>query len=218
MTPSPRQIAPSTATAPSGRAMVRDVGAGPACRPGSTSARRSTSRSAWPSEVGEHDELPDEDRRWLERARAALPDRVRPAIDYELCIFGAGPDRRPPRGRRTRPAFVGPAPADAGARLRRRRARRPAARPGARGRDRRPRSTATGPRSTPSSPAWPEHKHGWLSRHPRATRTRSSARSRTCMEAWLPLYQEIEPRVAHDHRARRRRSAPATAPRSARRT
>ena len=42
------------------------------------------------SDVGEHDELPAEDRHWLERARAALPDSVRPAVDSELGIFGTG--------------------------------------------------------------------------------------------------------------------------------
>ncbi len=41
-------------------------------------------------EVGEHDELPDEDRTWLERSRAALPERVRPTVDDELTIFAAG--------------------------------------------------------------------------------------------------------------------------------
>jgi DNA-binding transcriptional ArsR family regulator len=41
-------------------------------------------------EVGEHDELPEEDRTWLEQARASLPERVRTTVDDELTIFAAG--------------------------------------------------------------------------------------------------------------------------------
>jgi DNA-binding transcriptional ArsR family regulator len=41
-------------------------------------------------EVGEHDELPEEDRTWLERSRAALPERVRSTVEDELTIFAAG--------------------------------------------------------------------------------------------------------------------------------
>jgi DNA-binding transcriptional ArsR family regulator len=41
-------------------------------------------------EVGEHDELPEEDRTWLERSRAALPERVRVTVEDELTIFAAG--------------------------------------------------------------------------------------------------------------------------------
>jgi DNA-binding transcriptional ArsR family regulator len=40
-------------------------------------------------EVGEQDELPADDRAWLDRSRGALPARD-PAMDDELCIFGAG--------------------------------------------------------------------------------------------------------------------------------
>ena len=90
MTPSPRQITPATATTPSGRAMVRDVGAGNAL-PARFDVRTAFDFAiSTTSDVGEHDELPAEDRKWLERARAALPDRVRPAVDSELGIFGTG--------------------------------------------------------------------------------------------------------------------------------
>ena len=90
MTPSPRQTQPAAPTTERGRAMVRDVGAG------STLPARFDVRTAYDfaislaQEVGEHDELPSEDRRWLERARAALPESVRPAVDSELAIFGSG--------------------------------------------------------------------------------------------------------------------------------
>ena len=90
MPPSPRQITPATATTPSGRAMVRDVGAGNALTPMISATEYFDFAISMTSDVGEHDELPAEDRKWLERARAALPDRVRPAVDAELCIFGTG--------------------------------------------------------------------------------------------------------------------------------
>ncbi len=41
-------------------------------------------------EVGEHDELPAEDRTWLDQARGSLPERVRATVEDELCIFAAG--------------------------------------------------------------------------------------------------------------------------------
>ncbi len=70
----------------------------------------------------------------------------------------------------------------------------PSGTPPVRRRSRR-RSTATGRRSTRSSGPWPEHKHGWLSR----ILGDSEAITEEVTElltAWLPLYQEIEPRVA----------------------
>ena len=165
MTPSPRQITPASTTTPSGRAMVRDVGAG------NTLPARFDVRTAFDfaismtSDVGEHDELPAEDRKWLERARAALPDRVRPAVDAELCIFGTGlivdrPDvtdatafvellRQTP-GREFAHAVLG---------------------------------------------SWPEHKHGWLSRI-LGDSDEITEEVTELLTAWLPLYQEIEPKVA----------------------
>src|SRR5512146_76626 len=84
-TRTPRQSLPTT-----GRAMLRDVGSG------ATWATSFDVRTAFDfavslaREVGEQDELPDQDRRWLERSRSALPEALRPLIDDELTIFGAG--------------------------------------------------------------------------------------------------------------------------------
>ena len=142
--------------------MVRDVGAG------STLPARFDVRTAYDfaislaQEVGEHDELRSEDRRWLERARAALPERVRPAVDSELAIFGSGliVDRpeitdahllvdllpRPPGDE-----FVARSSPISSA-------------------DARPRgeiaAALDGDRTAIDAvlACWPEHKHGWLSR------------------------------------------------------
>ena len=78
MTPSPRQITPATATTPSGRAMVRDVGAGNAL-PARFDVRTAFDFAiSTTSDVGEHDELPAEDRK-LARAGARGPPRPRAA-------------------------------------------------------------------------------------------------------------------------------------------
>jgi DNA-binding transcriptional ArsR family regulator len=79
----------SSSSNPTGRAMVRDTGGGTGL-PAQLDVRTAFDFAvSLASEVGEHDELPSEDRRWLEKARASLPDTVRPAIDDELCIHGA---------------------------------------------------------------------------------------------------------------------------------
>jgi DNA-binding transcriptional ArsR family regulator len=89
MSPTPRSTS-TTNAATGGRAMIRDLGAS-AGMPASFDVRTAFDFAvSLASEVGQHDELPSEDRRWLEKARAALPDRVRPAIDDETCIMGAG--------------------------------------------------------------------------------------------------------------------------------
>ena len=88
MSPSSRSSTPSTAGA--GRTMIRDLGAG-AGLPAAFDVRTAFDFAvSLASEVGQHDELPSEDRRWLEKARAALPESVRPAVDDETCIMGAG--------------------------------------------------------------------------------------------------------------------------------
>jgi hypothetical protein len=87
MPPTARSTGPA---ASAGRAMLRDV-----CS-GATWAISFDIRTAFDfavslaREVGEQDELPAEDRRWLERSRAALPEAMRSMIDDELSIFGAG--------------------------------------------------------------------------------------------------------------------------------
>ena len=194
MTPSPRQITPASADH---RAWPRH---GPrrrrgqrACRPASTSGRRSTSRSASTSDVGEHDELPAEDRT-LARAGARGPPRPRAAGRRRRAgIFGTGADRRPPRRHRRRRVRRAAA-ADARARVRPRGPRRLAARPRPRGGDRRrARRRPDGDRRA-SLGAWPEHKHGWLSRI-LGDSDEITEEVTELLTAWLPLYQEIEPRV-----------------------
>ena len=82
----PSRLAP---VAPA-RAMLRTVGGG------TSLATTFDVRSAFDfsvslaAEVGEHDELPEADRLWLERSRAALPASLRTPERSELCIFGAG--------------------------------------------------------------------------------------------------------------------------------
>ena len=172
--------------------MVRDVGAG------STLPARFDVRTAYDfaisltSDVGEHDELPAEDRRWLERARAALPDSVRPAVDSELAIFGSGliVDRpeisdaasfvgllQDTTGREFVGAVLADQMRDSG-----HEAEIAAALDG----DRAAIDAVLG--------SWPEHKHGWLSRI-LSDSDELVGEVAELMAAWLPLYLEIEPKV-----------------------
>jgi DNA-binding transcriptional ArsR family regulator len=173
--------------------MVRDVGAG------TSLPTRFDVRTAFDfaisltSDVGEHDELPTEDRRWLEKARAALPERVRPAVDSELCIFGTGliVDRpevsdaaaflallRATTGREFATAVLADQLRDPS-----REAEIAAALDG----DREAVAAVLG--------SWPEHKHGWLSRI-LGDNVAITEEVTDLLAAWLPLYQEIEPKVA----------------------
>ena len=178
-----------------GRAMVRDVGAG------DSSPARFDVRTAYDfaislsSDAGDHDELPAEDRRWLERARAALPrpPALRP-IDEELCIFGTRADRRPARRHRRR-RRSSTCSSDAGQDVRRTPSSPTPAGPDAPRPRSRPPWTATGRRSTRIVGAWPEQQA-------RLAVAGSSSDSDALAEerdrrsdAWLPLYQEMEPRV-----------------------
>ncbi|HEY3336616.1 MAG TPA: metalloregulator ArsR/SmtB family transcription factor [Candidatus Limnocylindrales bacterium] len=174
----------SATRAPAGRAMVRDAGSG-ASLPATFDVRTAFDFAiSLASEVGEHDELPEDDRRWLERSRAALPERVRSAIGDEMCIFGAAlvvdrPDVRDAadfvkllRGTSGK-AFANAVLAE-----------------------RRLAAALDGDRAAIDSvlAAWPEHKQGWLSR---LLEDADSVLGEVAelMEAWLPLYQEIEPKV-----------------------
>jgi DNA-binding transcriptional ArsR family regulator len=189
MSPSPRSKTP---IAPGARAMVRDVGSG-ASLPASFDVRTAYDFAiSLASEVGEHDELPAEDRRWLERARAALPESVRPAIDDEMCIFGAGlvvdrPDVTDARSvvellhRTTGQEFATAVLAD--------NLRDPA-------RQTEVAAALDGDRAAIDSllAAWPEHKQGWLSRL-LGDSDALVGEVAALMDAWLPLYLEVEPRV-----------------------
>ena len=189
MSPSARSTAH---VVPSGRAMVRDVGSG-ASLPASIDVRTAFDFAvSLASEVGEHDELPAEDRRWLERARAALPESVRPAIDDEMCIFGAGLIVNRPEVRdatsfvdllhhTTGQEFTTAVLAD--------NLRDPA-------REAEVAAALDGDRAAIDAllAAWPEHKQGWLSRL-LVDANALVGEVAALMDAWLPLYQEIEPRV-----------------------
>jgi DNA-binding transcriptional ArsR family regulator len=189
MAPSSRTS--SSRTAPS-RAMVRDIGSG-ASLPASFDVRTAFDFAvSLASEVGEHDELPAEDRRWLERARAALPASVRPAIDDEMCIYGAGlvVDRPDITGaadfvallhETTGAAFASAVLADS--------LRDPA-------RQAEVAAALDGDRASVDAllAAWPEHKRGWLGRL-LVDADALLGDVVALMDAWLPLYQEVEPRV-----------------------
>jgi DNA-binding transcriptional ArsR family regulator len=172
--------------------MVRDVGSG-ATLPASFDVRTAYDFSvSLASEVGEHDELPAEDRRWLERARAALPERVRRTLDDEMCIFGAGllvahPDATDAAsfvnllGNTTGSDFATAVFCD--------NLRDPA-------RQAEVTAALDGDRGAIDSllTAWPDDKQGWLNRL--VGDADSVAREvADLMAEWLPLYQEVEPRV-----------------------
>jgi DNA-binding transcriptional ArsR family regulator len=204
MSPSPR----STRTAATPRAMVRDVGAG-ATMPVTWDVRTAYDFAiSLATEVGEHDELPSEDRRWLERARASLPPSVRPAIDDEFCVFGAGLILDRPEvtdaasfvrllDETAGDDFANTVLADS--------VRDPA-------RQTEVHAALEGDRAATASllAAWPEQKHGWLLRviHDSDTLVGDV---RALMHAWLPLYQEVEERVRaiieRDAAIRRREAA-----------
>ena len=182
----------ATPAAPSGRAMLRDFGAG------LTLPIRFDVRTAYDfaislaTEAGEDEELPADDRAWLDRSRAALPERLRTAIDAEMCIFGS--------------SLIVDAPqvTDAASFLELLRAT-----PG------RAFTTAVladqlrdpihqaeieaaldGDRAAIDGvlASWPDHKQGWLGRLLGDADT-LVGEVVELMTAWLPLYQEIEPRV-----------------------
>lgn len=183
---------PNSPIAPTGRAMLRDVGAG------ATWAVAFDVRTAYDftvslaREVGEFDELPAEDRRWLQRSREALPQSMSALIENELAIFGAGllidhPEVNDAAGfvellRHTSGTeFAGVVFAD--------QLRDPEHRDEVL-------AALDGDAAARASllTGWPEHKQDWIDRllsDPDAV----MGELVTLMATWLPLYQEIEPRV-----------------------
>lgn len=177
---------------PNGRAMLRDVGSGASWAISFDVRTAFDFAVSLAREVGEQDELPDEDRRWLERSRAALPEALRPLIDDEVTIFGAGllidrPDVTDAAGflgllRETSgAAFASIIFAD--------QLRDPT----------RHDEVAAALDGDPAARAsllasWPEPKHDWIER---LLRDPAGVMGDVAelMTAWLPLYQEIEPRV-----------------------
>ena len=189
MSPSPRT---STPNATDKRAMVRDIGSG-ASLPATFDVRTAYDFAiSLSSDVGEHDELPTEDRRWLEQARAALPESVRQTITEETCVHGATlivdrPDitdaagvvdlLEQTSGKDFAHVVLGDSLHDP-----RRQAEVVAALDG----DREAKSSLVA--------AWPDHKQEWLARMIEDSEELVGGVA-ALMRAWLPLYQEIEPRV-----------------------
>jgi DNA-binding transcriptional ArsR family regulator len=174
------------------RAMVRDIGSG-ASLPATFDVRTAYDFAiSLSSEVGEHDELPAADRRWLEQARAGLPESVRRTITEETCVHGAAlivdrPDvtdaasfvdlLEHTSGKEFAHVVLGDSIHDP-----LRQAEVVAALDGDR--------KAT----TALMAAWPEGKHEWLARLIEDADEAVKGVA-ALMRAWLPMYQEIEPRV-----------------------
>jgi DNA-binding transcriptional ArsR family regulator len=188
MAPSSRSAA---AVVPA-RSPVRSVGSG-AALPLSFDVRTAFDFAlSLAIEVGEQDELSAEDRAWLVDARTSLPAVDARAIDDELCIFGAGllvdrPDVTDAAGYvallRETPGteFAGIVLAD--------NLRDPAQRDDVA-------AAQAGDHEAAQRilACWPEQKHPWLAGlFGDADALVKSVADR--MEAWLPRYQEIEPRV-----------------------
>jgi DNA-binding transcriptional ArsR family regulator len=189
MSPSPRTTAPS---ATDRRAMVRDIGSG-ASLPATFDVRTAFDFAiSLSSDVGEHDELPAEDRRWLEHARAALPESLRQTITEETCVHGATliVDRtditdaagvvdllEQTSGKDFAHVVLGDSVHDP-----QRQAEVVAALDGDAG------------ATSSLVAAWPDHKQEWLSRLIEHSDELVGGVA-ALMRAWLPMYQEIEPRV-----------------------
>ena len=187
-TRSPRQAAPAPT-----RTMLRSVGGGASLETVFDVRTAYDFSISLAAEVGEHDELPEADRAWLERSRAALPASARLADRAELCIFGAGllvdrPDVTDAAGFvelvRTTPGhvFASVVLADT--------LHDPV----------RAVETQAALDGDPAAidavlAAWTDHNQAWLARllrEPDAVLAELS----DLMSAWLPFYLEIEPRVA----------------------
>ncbi len=174
------------------RSPVRSVGSG-VSQPSTFDVRTAYDFAlSLATEVGEQDELPAEDRAWLARARASLPTTQGSVVDDDLCIFGAGllvdrPDVTDAAAyvsllrSTTGAAFADVVLSDAlhDANLRPDVAAALEGDQGARER---------------ILACWPEPKHPWLGRLFDDGEAFVGAIADR-MEAWLPHYQEIEPRV-----------------------
>lgn len=188
-------IAPLAApTAAPGRAMLRNVGGGTA-QPAEILFEVRTAFDfaiSLAGEVGGTDELPPADRRWLDSARASLPEGVRAAIDEETFIFGAALAVDNP-GAVDAAAFVellrGASPRDFALAVFADSLRDPERRAEIE-------RALDGDAEAAAAVAacWPDAKHSWVTRlvaDPAAVLADATA----LMAAWLPRYQEIEPRV-----------------------
>jgi DNA-binding transcriptional ArsR family regulator len=172
--------------------MIRDLGAG-AGLPAAFDVRTAFDFAvSLASEVGQHEELPSEDRRWLDKARAALPDRVRPAVDDETCIMGAGLILDRP-GVTDAASYVDALRTSSGPEF-----AQIALADHLRHHEESPvvEAAIDGDREAVESMLneWPEAKRDWL-RRLLTDADGMLAEVHAAMAAWLPLYQEIEPRV-----------------------
>lgn len=189
MPPSVRSTAP---TAAAGRALLRNVGGGTACATTFDVRTAFDFAISLAKEVGEHDELPEDDRHWLERARGALPASARAVVEDDVSIFVAGllVDRPDVEDAAGLVSLVTGAPASAFVDLALGDSIRDATRleemQAARDGD---------PAAIDAVLAtWPDDKHVWIGRlfrDPAGLMGEITA----LLQAWLPLYQEIEPRV-----------------------
>jgi DNA-binding transcriptional ArsR family regulator len=190
MSPSARS---STASAnPAGRTMIRDLGPG-AGLPAAFDVRTAFDFAvSLASEVGQHEELPSEDRRWLEKARAALPEHVRPAVDDETCIMGAGliMDRPEVTDAASYVAAIRSSSGSAFAQI--------VLADNLRHHEQSPvvQAAINGDRESVESmlDQWPEAKRAWL-RRLLDDADGMLEEVHAAMAAWLPLYQDVEPRV-----------------------
>lgn len=143
-------------------------------------------------EVGEHDELPKDDRRWLDRARAALPASARAAVEDDVSIFVAGLliDRPEVEDAAGLVSLVGGATTSALMdQVFVESLRDPARREETQ-------AACDGDQAAVESviACWPEQKRAWIERLFRDP-TGLMGEITALLQAWLPLYQEIEPRV-----------------------
>ncbi len=174
------------------RAPVRSVGSG-ASLPSTFDVRTAYDFAlSLAAEVGGQDELLPEDRVWLERSRASLANTGVTSVDDDLCIFGAGllvdrPDVTDAAAyvsllrSTTGAAFADIVLSDA--------MHDPELRPDI------PAALDGDPEArTRILAGWPEHKHEWLGSLLDDGEAFIGAIADR-MAAWLPLYQEIEPRV-----------------------
>lgn len=143
-------------------------------------------------EVGEHDELPEDDRHWLERARGALPASARAVVEDDASIFVAGllvdhPEVDDAAGL---VSLVGDAPASTFMDLVLAESLRDPAR------REETQAACDGDRAAIESvvACWPEQKRPWIGRMFGDTASLLGEIT-ALLQAWLPLYQEIEPRV-----------------------
>jgi DNA-binding transcriptional ArsR family regulator len=174
------------------RAPVRNVGA-PAALPAAFDVRTAYDFAiSLAIVIGEHDELPEEDRRWLEGARSSLPDELRRTIADEIGVHAASllVDHPEVSDAADLVALLRATPGATFARVVLADCLRDPEREG---------DVEAGLAGDQAAAervlaCWPEDEHGWLGRL-LSDADSVTAQVATVMEAWLPRYQEMEPRI-----------------------